>query len=307
MREIRGGVFQGRFHNLLISKNNTFWASQISGITFQVVRYNRAQAPDEQVVHIPQGSSREHRPDLNQGRLELVVEHQAGIPLLMKPLRGNSSDSTVCGQVVSDPMAQLPTPSHATYLVADRALYNAENLHKLAATGLPWITRVPATLREAQEVLAQAQPATMASRSEGYRSAGVASRYGGGAQRWVLIYSDHRQPQAQRTVDTQGRQQSDQEVRAFKTLCRTALACAADAQQARTRFGAGLQTTFLHDSTVSSTPPMGSADAQALGPSPPRSSTILRGPWHRGSPTVGLASTSRAVLSWRRTPWTRGR
>jgi hypothetical protein len=38
MREIRGGVFQDRFHNLLISKNNTFWAPQISRITFQVVR-----------------------------------------------------------------------------------------------------------------------------------------------------------------------------------------------------------------------------------------------------------------------------
>src|SRR5437870_259150 len=37
MREIRGGVFQCRFHNLLISKNNTFWAPQISRITFQVV------------------------------------------------------------------------------------------------------------------------------------------------------------------------------------------------------------------------------------------------------------------------------
>src|SRR5438270_488506 len=37
MRESRGGVFQGRFHNLLISKNNTFWAPQISRITFQVV------------------------------------------------------------------------------------------------------------------------------------------------------------------------------------------------------------------------------------------------------------------------------
>src|SRR5215217_89712 len=37
MREIRADVFQGRFHNLLISKNNTFWVPQISRITFQVV------------------------------------------------------------------------------------------------------------------------------------------------------------------------------------------------------------------------------------------------------------------------------
>src|SRR5438128_9089036 len=41
MREIRGDVFQGRFHNLLISKNSTFWVPQISRITFQVVLANR--------------------------------------------------------------------------------------------------------------------------------------------------------------------------------------------------------------------------------------------------------------------------
>jgi hypothetical protein len=40
-------------------------------------------------VHITQGYRRDHRPDLNQGMLELVVEHQAGIPVLMKPLRGS--------------------------------------------------------------------------------------------------------------------------------------------------------------------------------------------------------------------------
>ena len=231
-------------------------------------RYNSAQAPDEQVVHITQGYSRDHRPDLNQVMLELVVEHQASIPLLMKPLSGNSSDSKVFGQVVSDHIAQLHTPSRSTYLVADSALYNAENLHKLADTRLKWITRVPATLREAQEVLAQARPATMASLSEGYRYAVVASSYGGVAQRWVLIYSEHRQPQAQRTVDKQWRQQSDQEVQAFKTLCRTAFACAADAQQALTRFGAGLQTTFLHDSTVYATPHYGKRGRPGLGAQP---------------------------------------
>ena len=41
----------------------------------------------------------------------------------------------------------------ATYLVADSALYSAENLQKLAETRLKWITRVPATLREAQRRL----------------------------------------------------------------------------------------------------------------------------------------------------------
>ena len=58
-------------------------------------------------------------------------------------------------------MAQLHT-CHPTYLVADSALYSAENLQKLAETSLKWITRVPATLHEAQAVLAQTNPQTMA-------------------------------------------------------------------------------------------------------------------------------------------------
>jgi transposase len=83
-------------------------------------RYNSAQPPDAQVVHITHGYSRDHRPDLNQGMLELVVERQAGIPRLMQPLSGNSHDGKAFGQVVSDHMAQLHTTANPTYLVADR-------------------------------------------------------------------------------------------------------------------------------------------------------------------------------------------
>jgi transposase len=231
-------------------------------------RYNSAEAPDEQVVHITQGYSRDHRPDLNQVMLELVVEHQAGIPVLMKPLSGNSSDGKAFGQVVRDHIAQLQTTYNPTYLVADSALYSADNLQKLANTRLKWITRVPATLTEAQEVLAQAQPATMPPLQEGYRSRSVLSTYGGVAQRWVLIYSEQRQRQAQRTVDKQWLKQSGHEVKAFQTLCRTAFACEADAQQALVCFAHDLQTTMLHDSTVCPTPRYGKRGRPSSGAAP---------------------------------------
>jgi transposase len=231
-------------------------------------RYNSHEAPDEQVVHIIPGYSRDHRPDLNQVRLELIVEHQAGIPVLMKPLSGNSSDAPEFGQVIKAHMAQLHTTYGATYLVADSALYSADNLQKLAETQMKWITRVPATLGEAQAVLAQADPQTMAPLREGYRCRVVSSTYGGVAQRWVLLYSEPRQPQAQRTVDTQWRKQSDQDVRAFKRLCRTTFACAADAQQALTSFAASLQTTVLHDSTVCPTSHYGKRGRPGPGTQP---------------------------------------
>jgi hypothetical protein len=51
---------------------------------------------------------------------------------------------------------------------------------------------------------------------EGYRYHVVRSSYGGDEQRWGLILSEPRQPQAQRTVDKQLLKQSEQEVKAFK-------------------------------------------------------------------------------------------
>ena len=114
-------------------------------------RYNCDEAPDEQVIHITRGYSRDHRPDLNQVMLELIVEHQAGIPVLMQPLSGNSSDAQEFGQMIREyPIAQLHITYGTTYLVADSALYSEANLQKLSQTPMQWITRVPATLSEAR-------------------------------------------------------------------------------------------------------------------------------------------------------------
>jgi transposase len=231
-------------------------------------RYNSAEEPEEHVIHITRGYSRDQRPDLNQVMLDLIVEHQASIPVLMKPLSGNSSDAHDFGQIITDHMAQLQITYGMTFLVADSALSSAENLQKLAETRMKWITRVPATLREAQAVLAQADPQTMAPLPEGYRSRVVPSSYGGIEQRWVLIHSEPRQPQAQRTVDKQWLKQSTHEVKAFKTLCRTAFACEADAQQALARFAHDLQTTFLHASTVCPMPHYGQRGRPGPGAQP---------------------------------------
>jgi transposase len=220
-------------------------------------RYNSDEEPAEHVVHITQGYSRDHRPDLNQVMLELIIEHQAGIPVLMQPLSGNSSDAQAFGHIIRTHLEQLHTTYGATYVVADSALYSEANLAMLAQTAMKWITRVPATLHEAQAVRGHADPQAMAPLTEGYRYQALTSTYGGVAQRWVLIYSEPRQPQAQRTVDKQLRQQSDKEVKAFQKLCGTIFACEADARQALSTFVQDLQATFLHTSTVRATPRYG--------------------------------------------------
>ena len=232
------------------------WLTHLDSTSFHVDgRYKREEATNQEesgaeeseaeVVQLTRGYSRDHRPDLNQVMLELIVDHQAGIPLLMKPLDGNSNDTRAFGQVIKDHIAQLQTTYGTTYLVADCALYSAANLTNLAETQLKWITRVPATLHEAQTALAQAEPQTMTPLADGYRYQTVSSTYGGVAQRWLLIYSEQRHGHAQRAVEKQWLKQSTQELTAFKKLTRRAFACEADAQQALSRFEQGLQATAV--------------------------------------------------------------
>jgi len=170
-------------------------------------------------------------------------------------------------------LAQLQTTDGLTYLVADSALYSTANLQKFAETKLKWITRVPATLQEAQQALAQANPQDLAPLTEGYCSRVLSSHDGGVAQRWVLIASEHRQAQAQRTVDKQLLTHSAQEVKAFKKLGCMSFACEADARQALATFVRGLQATFLHEVAVHPSDVMGGAGARARRPNLPRWAT----------------------------------
>jgi transposase len=90
--------------------------------------------------------------------------------------------------------------------------------------------------------------------TEGYRYHALTSTYGEVEQRWLLIASEPRQPQARRMVDQQLLKHSDQEIKAWKKLCGTVFACEADAQQALARFAQRLQAIYLHTSTVRAQP-----------------------------------------------------
>lgn len=233
-------------------------------------RYNSAEEPEERVIHSTRGSSRDHRPDLNQVMLELIVEHQAALPLLMKPLSGHSHDGQAFGQLVSEHIQPLQTTYGTTSLVADSALDSAENLQTLAKTGRQWITRVPATITEAQDALAHADPGTMEPLGEGYRYHMRTSTDGGVAQRWMLCDAAHRQPQAQRSVDKHWLKPSESAAKALQTLCRTPVACAADAQHALATFVHGLQTASLHEGTLHPRPRYGKRGRPRPGAPPPQ-------------------------------------
>src|SRR5215472_6676611 len=113
-----------------------------------------APESDEHVLIITHGYSKDHRPDLKQAVLELMVSQDGGVPLLSKSWDGHTSDTKVFQQraeALIRAFKDTPTPR---YLVADAKLYCEDNAVHLAQLG--FITRIPATLKLVAQVIGQA-------------------------------------------------------------------------------------------------------------------------------------------------------
>ncbi len=218
--------------------------------------YNSEAPPDEEegVIHITKGYSRDYRPDLNQVVLELIVENQAGIPLLMKPLSGNSSDATDFREIIAEQVKQLQEAHDIPYLVADSALYNQETLQELQAGNLTWITRVPHTLREANAVLAQVKLKELSPLAEGYKYQALRSDYAGVPQRWLLIYSEAANVRAHKQVRKELSRQSEADLKALDKLSKASFACRDDAERALAAFTKTLKVCTLVSSEIREVP-----------------------------------------------------
>jgi transposase len=214
-------------------------------------QYNSEHEPEAGVIHITHGYSRDHRPDLNQVVLQLIADNQAGIPLWMEPLSGNSSDKTSFRATVRAHVAQLKRDHQLEYLVADSALYTAETLPTL--NELCWITRVPQTLTEARQAIEVAAPVLMESLDKESHQR-LESAYAGVSQRWVVVYSPEAYQRAIKRVDQHFLTQSTAELKAFEALCRREFACSVDAEKALAEFKKTQTLTLVASSMIEESP-----------------------------------------------------
>ena len=214
-------------------------------------RYNSEQEePGEGVIHIRQGYSRDHRPDLNQVVLDLMVEHQAGLPILMQPLSGNASDQASFPALIRAHLAALRQAHGIDYVVADAALFSAEHLRELDESGTRFITRVPETLSEAKQVLASADPTAMTELAEGYQGVVYRSEYGGTAQRWLVVHSDAAEARALKSVPRKLSKQHEAEQKAWRKLAARTYSCRADASAALSEFERALMASRMEEAQV---------------------------------------------------------
>ena len=102
----------------------------------------------ENPINIIQGYSRDHRPDLKQCVMDLIVSSDGDVPLFFRAGDGNESDKAVFGKILLEFKNQI---NFESIMVCDSALYSQNNLKLIE--NLNWISRVPFSLKLAKTLV----------------------------------------------------------------------------------------------------------------------------------------------------------
>jgi transposase len=173
--------------------------------------------PSEGEIEMTHGYSKDHRPDLKQFIVEMMCCNDGDVPLSFAAASGNQSDKAIVAKRVKAFAHQWPVDG---VWVADSALYTQDNLRELG--DLRWITRVPLSLSEAQDLVSEFPPEAFhpCERAD-YRWASVCSTYGGVKQLWVVLENQARIESDLQLLERQvqkQRQQAEKQLRAQATL-----------------------------------------------------------------------------------------
>ena len=154
---------------------------------------------DEQAMTITHGYSKEHRPDLKQAVLELMVSQDGGVPFVSKSWDGNTSDTKIFQERAQALLTTFKTSPSPRYLIADAKLYNEDNAANLHSLG--FITRIPHTLKLVSQVITQAlRWDTWHRVHDTLRYQRVELCHYGMAQRWLVVSSEAALQRADATV-----------------------------------------------------------------------------------------------------------
>lgn len=110
---------------------------------------------DENLIKIKHGFSKDHRPDLKQVILELLVTQEHGVPLLSKVWDGNTSDNEIFQARAKALVNDFKNGDNPLYYVADCKLYSEKNSINLC--DLPFITRIPESISLVNSKILEAQ------------------------------------------------------------------------------------------------------------------------------------------------------
>jgi transposase len=145
---------------------------------------------EDDAVKIRHGFAKDKRNDLKQVTLGLITTYKTAIPRYMQNFDGNASDKQTLVTMINKFIACFREGEDVGIFISDAGIYSEENISE-GLQNVSWITRVPGTIKECKDWIANTKDADLQDFSTipGYRYRAVASAYGGVAQRWLIIQS----------------------------------------------------------------------------------------------------------------------
>lgn len=205
---------------------------------------------DFQGVHLTQGYSRDHRPELNQVILNLITENQAGLPVYMQACSGNTNDNESFKKLVKSHISSLKAAQKSRYLVADSSLYVRDTIQSLAAQEQLFITRVPQKIKEAKLLIEQVEKISFETLENGYHGAWVDSTYADVKQKWLLVKSEQAEKRECRTLTKQIAKLGEEARKSFKKLMSGLYRCESDARDALVKWEKEQKYTAVSGATI---------------------------------------------------------
>jgi transposase len=185
-----------------------------------------AKESSENTIKIVRGYSRDRRPDLKQFIIDTIVTGDGDVPLYLKIDDGNADDKSVFVDRLKEFKKQW---NFDGICVADSALYTADNLSAMA--GMKWITRVPLSIKEAQNKIGAVEDnAWEPTQIKGYKIAEISSEYANIKQRWLVIESEIRKQAALKKISDSVEKQLESAKVSLRKLSSQEFACIADAE-----------------------------------------------------------------------------
>ncbi len=191
-------------------------------------RYD-AEEPEQGVIEVTHGYSRDQRPDLKQVVVQMITSQASALPVWLEVLSGNSSDRATFATTAEAYCAQL-VGDESVVLVMDSAGYSEENVQRLRE--VQWVIRVPETLARVKRLVRITEPAEMTALEDGYRGQEVLNDYGGVPQRWLVVFSEAAYVRELNSLERRQARELEQAEKAWRKLCREPFNCQEDAKAA---------------------------------------------------------------------------
>ncbi|PAV12709.1 transposase [Methanosarcina spelaei] len=196
--------------------------------TTSVSVYGDYQDEETESIDITFGIPKNGRWDLKQFVLSLIV-NQHGIPLFMNTHSGNASDKSTILEAIKSLKSAL-SPESKVYYVADSSFYTDNNINNIGKSF--WISRVPATINEAKELLTANLNLKPLKSDERYSFYQTFVDYGGVKQKWVLLLSHKMKEKKEITLRKKLQNELEKAEKSLKKLVGEDFFCEEDALKA---------------------------------------------------------------------------